>query len=84
VNHAHAIREAVDARDLAREIGDRARFDGIDTGGAGAAGEEAEDAGSGCEIDDDVARPDHLVQGTVETRDTGSVREIAAMLVEDQ
>ena len=84
MDDVEAIGVSVGPRDGAGEAGDGFGFDGIDAGRAGAAREQAQDAGARREIDDDVAAPHGFSQGALVALDARPVGEVAPVLVNDQ
>jgi hypothetical protein len=79
----HAIGQAVGRDNLARDLGHSGGFDGIDAGGPGAAGEQAENAGPAPHVSHDRVRPDALGQGPPVKVNPDWIREVKAMFVDD-
>ena len=83
VEELDAVREAVDARDLAGEVDDRALLDREDARGARLAGEVGQQAGAGPDVDDDVTGTHDLVDRLAEAVDAVGVGEQARVVLQD-
>jgi hypothetical protein len=73
--------QAVVSHQLAREMGDRHRLDGVDAGAA-SGGEHGEDAGPAPEIEDDVAGSHEHAKGALVAVHAMEVREHSRVIAE--
>ena len=76
------VLEPVGSGDLSRQAGDAALLDRVDTAGARTTCQQAEDARTGGQIDDDVAGLDDLADGALVRRNAGAVAQVVAMFVD--
>ena len=66
VDHVHDVRDTIRSSQLLREGGDRRSLDGVDTRGAGARREHAQDAASRTDVENGVAWAHYLFDGPLE------------------
>ncbi len=78
----HAILEPVGTRQVARQPDDGSGLDAVDARGAGSAGEQAENAGAGGQVNDHVAGPDGRGDRTGEGVNARPVADELAMRVQ--